>query len=257
MLKYIPLIAVMVAASPASAEQIRVATSADYPPWESVNSAGEMEGFDIDVGNAVCAKIEVECVWTNQAYDGLLPALEAGQYDVIISAISITDERKERIAFSAPYAQAPASFGAVGDMFGEITDEEGLKAALSGKVVGVQGSSIFEGLVENHFPDAEIKTYERADQIVADLGIGRLDAALMETTSWESMSEANTDANLQTFGPQLAFSEYPELGDGIGFGFQKSNTELKARMDEAIAELLADGTIAEFSQKWFGFDATP
>lgn len=259
MLKQLMLMAAVTAvvAVPASAETLRLATSADYPPWESVNSAGDMEGFDIDVGNAVCAKIKVECVWTNQAYDGLLPALEAGQYDVIVSAISITDERKERIGFSAAYAQAPASFGTVGDKLGEVTDRASLEAALSGKIVGVQGSSIFEGLVENHFPDAEIKTYERADQIVADLGIGRLDAALMETTSWTSMAEANADANLKTFGPQLTFADYPELGEGIGFGFQKDNAELKTRVDAAITELLADGTIAGFSQTWFGFDATP
>lgn len=216
-----------------------------------------MEGFDLDVGKAVCKKIEADCVWTNQAYDGLLPALEAGQYDMIISAISITDERKERIGFSAAYAQAPASFGAAGDGFGEITDGASLKAALSDKIIGVQGSSIFEGLVENHFPDAKIKTYERADQIIADLGLGRLDAAVLETTSWASMAEANPNANLTTFGPQLEFSDYSELGEGIGFGFSKENADLKKRMDTAIADLLADGTIAGFSQTWFGFDATP
>lgn len=257
MFKHLTIIAAFAVAMPANAETLRLATSADYPPWESVNSAGDMQGFDIDVGNAVCAKIEADCVWTNQAYDGLLPALEAGQYDIIISAVSITEKRKKRVGFSAAYAQAPASFGAAGDGFGQIADRAGLEAALSGKTIGVQGSSIFEGLVENHFPDAKIKTYERADQIVADLGIGRVDAALMETTSWTSMSEAHAGANLTTFGPQLEFSEYSELGDGIGFGFQKSNAELKARVDTAIAGLLADGTIAEFSQTWFGFDATP
>lgn len=257
MLKHLTLIAAITVALPASAETLRLATSADYPPWESVNSAGDMEGFDIDVANAVCAKIAADCLWTNQAYDGLLPALEAGQYDVIISAISITDERKERIGFSAPYAQAPSSFGASGDAFGEITDRAGLDSAIAGKVVGVQGSSIFEILLTNQFPEAEIKTYERADQIVADLALGRLDAALMETSSWTSMGEANEAANLTTFGPQLTFSEYPELGEGIGFGFHKGNAELQVRIDGAIAELLDDGTIAEFSQTWFGFDSTP
>ncbi|WP_122072448.1 transporter substrate-binding domain-containing protein [Pseudophaeobacter sp. EL27] len=257
MLKHLLVAAAVVAAIPASADTLRVATSADYPPWESVNSAGEMIGFDIEVGQAICAKIKAECIWTNQAYDGLLPALEAGQYDMIISAVSITDERKERIGFSSAYAQAPASFGASGNGFGDIADRPGLQAALAGKAVGVQGSSIFEGLVGNHFPDAIIKTYERADQIVADLAIGRLDAALMETTSWASMSEANAGANLSTFGPQLDFSEYSELGEGIGLGFSKDDADLKNRVDEAIAELLADGTIAGISQTWFGFDATP
>ena len=244
-------------ALPAGAETLRLTTRADYLPWESVNSAGKMEGCDIDVGNAVCEKIQATCEWTNQAYDGLLPALQAGQYDVIVSAISITAERKERIDFSAAYAQAPASFGTIGDTFGEVTDRADLETALSGKTFDVQGSSIFEGLMAAQFPNPEIKTYERTDQIVADLGIGRVDAALMETTSWTSMSQTNADADLQIFGPPLSFSEYPELGDGIGFGFQKGNAELKAKVDAAIAELLADGTISGFSQTWFGFDAIP
>lgn len=257
MLKSISFIAAMAVALPASAETLRLATSADYPPWESVNSAGAMAGFDIDVGNAICQKIEADCQWTNQAYDGLIPALEAGQYDIVISAVSITDERRQRIAFSAPYAQAPASFGTAGEKFADVSDSGDLTSVLSGKVVGVQGSSIFEGLVANNFPDAKIKTYERADQIIADLGIGRLDAAVLETTSWASMAEANPSANLKTFGPQLAFADYPELGYGIGLGFQKSSGELKARVDAAIAELLADGTISALSATWFGFDATP
>lgn len=257
MLKSLTFVTALMVAVPASAETLRLATSADYPPWESTNAAGEMVGFDIDLGNAICEKIEAECEWTNQAYDGLLPALEAGQYDAIISAISITDERRKRIGFSVPYAQAPASFGASGDAFGEIADRQALEAAIEGKTVGVQSSSLFEGLVANHFPEATIKTYERADQIIADLGLGRLDAAVMESTSWTSMAEANPKANLTTFGPTLTFAEYPELGEGIGIGFQKDNTELKARVDAAITELLEDGTVAELSQTWFGLDATP
>ena len=123
----LPLIAglaVALAATPASAETLRIATSADFPPWESVDSDGNMLGFDIDFGNEVCARIEAECEWTNQAYDGLLPALIAGQYDMIVAAISITDERRQSIAFSTAYAQAPAAFAAIGDKFAEVDDQQ-------------------------------------------------------------------------------------------------------------------------------------
>ncbi|WP_029063898.1 transporter substrate-binding domain-containing protein [Labrenzia sp. DG1229] len=242
---------------PARAEVLRIATSADYPPWESVNASGEMLGFDLDVGNAICAKIEVECEWTNQAYDGLLPALVAGQYDLIMSAISITEERKNSIDFSTAYAQAPASFGTLGEGFGEISDKSALQAAIDGKAVGVQGSSIFERVVAEHFPSADVKTYQQADQIIADLKTGRIDAAVMEVSAWDEFGSADKDANLTMFGPLMTYAEYPQLGDGIGLGIGKGNTELKARIDGAIAELLADGTIAKASDKWFGYDVTP
>ncbi|CTQ60805.1 transporter substrate-binding domain-containing protein [Roseibium album] len=242
---------------PAGAETLRIATSADYPPWESVNSSGEMLGFDLDVGNAICARIEMECEWTNQAYDGLLPALVAGQYDLIMSAISITEERKNSIDFSTAYAQAPASFGTLGESFGEISDKSGLQAAIDGKAVGVQGSSIFERVVAEHFPTANVKTYQQADQIIADLKTGRIDAAVMEVSAWDEFGGADKDANLTMFGPLMTYAEYPQLGDGIGLGIGKGNAELKARIDDAIAELLADGTIAKASDKWFGYDVTP
>lgn len=242
---------------PAGAETLRVATSADYPPWESVDSAGNMVGFDIDLGNAVCARIEADCEWTNQAYDGLLPALVAGQYDLIISAISITEERKKKINFSIPYAQAPASFGTIGDRFGAPADKAALTAALAGKSIGVQGASIFENLVNRHFVDTSVRVYQRADEIIADLRTGRLDAAVMEISAWEEFAGANKDFGLTMFGPALTYDAYPELGEGIGFGLAKDADDLKARVDAAIAALIDDGTIAKLSEKWFGYDVSP
>ncbi len=244
-------------ALPASAETLRVATSADYPPWESVDAAGEMIGFDIDVGNAICERIEADCEWTNQAYDGLLPALIAGQYDLIISAISITAERRERIDFSIAYAQAPASFGTIGDGFGDLGDHDALAAAMDGKAVGVQGASIFENLVNTHFGDAETRVYQRADQIIADLRTGRLDAAVMEVSAWEEFAAANDDVALTMFGPLLSYETYPELGDGIGIGLAKGSDELRAEVDAAIASLIEDGTIAALAEEWFGYDVSP
>ena len=256
----LPLIAglaVALAAAPASAETLRIATSADFPPWESVDSDGNMIGFDIDFGNEVCARIEAECEWTNQAYDGLLPALSAGQYDMIVAAISITDERRQSIAFSTAYAQAPAAFAAIGDKFAEVDDTDALNEAISNATVGVQGATTFEGVMAQHFGDATVRIYQRADEIIADLRTGRLDAGLMEVSAWDGFIEANKDIELNMFGPQLTYSTYPELGEGIGIGLQQGADDLKVRIDEAITSMLEDGTISAKSQKWFGYDVSP
>lgn len=256
----LPLIAglaVALAAAPASAETLRIATSADFPPWESVDSDGNMIGFDIDFGNEVCARIEAECEWTNQAYDGLLPALIAGQYDMIVAAISITDERRQSIAFSAAYAQAPAAFAAIGNEHEGVADHAALAAIINDATVGVQGASTFEGLMAQHYGDADVRVYQRADEIIADLRTGRLDAGLMEVSAWEEFAEANSDIELAMFGPTLTYDLFPELGEGIGIGLQQGADDLKARVDEAIAAMLADGTIAAMSQQWFGYDVSP
>ena len=256
----LPLLAglvVALAATPVSAETLRIATSADFPPWESVDPDGTMIGFDLDFGNEVCARIEAECEWTNQAYDGLLPALIAGQYDMIVAAISITDERRKSIAFSTAYAQAPAAFATIGDKYSDVKDREALNEAVNAATVGVQGASTFEGLMEKHFGDANVRVYQRADEIIADLRTGRLDAGLMEVSAWEEFAVANDDIDLTMFGPVLTYDVYPELGEGIGIGLQQSAGDLKTRIDAAITSMLEDGTIASMSQEWFGYDVSP
>ena len=248
---------VALAAAPVSAETLRIATSADFPPWESVDSDGNMIGFDVDFGNEVCARIKAECEWTNQAYDGLLPALIAGQYDMIVAAISITDERRQSIAFSTAYAQAPAAFATIGDKYAEVGDAAALDETINAATVGVQGASTFEGLMAAHFEGADVRVYQRADEIIADLRTGRLDAGLMEVSAWEEFAEANTDIELNMFGPVLTYDVYPELGEGIGIGLQQGADDLKGRIDAAITSMLEDGTIATMSQQWFGYDVSP
>ncbi|MGI9504084.1 MAG: transporter substrate-binding domain-containing protein [Geminicoccaceae bacterium] len=248
---------IALAATSASAETLRIATSADFPPWEAVDSDGNMVGFDVDFGNEVCTRIDAECEWTNQAYDGLLPALIAKQYDMIVAAISITDERRQSITFSTAYAQAPAAFANIGDTYAEVSDAAALNEAVNAATVGVQGASTFEGLMAAHFKGSDVRVYQRADEIIADLRTGRLDAGLMEISAWEEFAEANKDIELTMFGPALTYDVYPELGAGIGIGLQPSADDLKARIDAAITSMLEDGTIAAMSQEWFGYDVSP
>ena len=89
-------------ASAQSTDTLRFGIEAAYPPFESKTASGQLEGFDIDVGNAVCAKMKMKCVLVENAFDGLIPALQARKFDVINSAMNITVKRKESIAFTPP-----------------------------------------------------------------------------------------------------------------------------------------------------------
>jgi octopine/nopaline transport system substrate-binding protein len=241
-------------AGTAMADTLRVGTSADFPPWESVNEAGDVIGFDRDVIDEVCKRIEAECNVTNQAFDGLLPALQVGKFDMVISGMSITEERAEQVDFSNAYAEPPYRFAvAAGSDLTKIEKREDLEAALEGKVIGVQTGSTHEAVVRAHLPKSEPRLYERNEQIADDLNAGRIDAGLLEQSVWEQLMEAR-EGQLSLAGPLLSSADYAEFGNGTAIAMRKGSDDLKKRVDEAVASMLADGKIAELSNKWFGYD---
>src|SRR6478735_198436 len=107
MKRLLTVLSLSLLAGTAFADELRIGTSADYPPWESVDASGNIIGFDKDVGDEICKRIAATCNWQNQAYDGLLPGLQVGKFDLVISGVSINDERSQKVDFSAAYADAP------------------------------------------------------------------------------------------------------------------------------------------------------
>ena len=238
----------------ASATDLRIGTSADYPPWDSVNTDGAIVGFDKDVGDTICERMEMKCAWQNQAYDGLLPGLIVGKYDLVISGISITAERAKQVDFSTAYADAPNQFAVVsGSPIAEAKTVKDLEEALNGKVVGVQTGTTHEAVVLRHMSGSKVQLYDRTDQLADDLRAGRIDAGLMERSAWVPMFKDSTPP-LAYAGPLLSSADYKEFGNGQAIALSKNKPELKASLDKAIAGMLADGTLAGFSQKWFGYD---
>jgi polar amino acid transport system substrate-binding protein/octopine/nopaline transport system substrate-binding protein len=244
------------AVTTASAEELRIGTSADYPPWESVDANNEIVGFDRDFGDELCRRIEAKCTWITQAYDGLLPALQIGKFDAVISGISITEERAKMVNFSAAYADAPNSVISAADAAAtELETSEALLAALAGKTVGVQSGTTHEQVVKAHFEGASHRSYDRPDQIVNDLLAGRIDAAMMETSALEPFINGEQKGKIAYMGPLLTSADFAEFGQGQGIALSKKRSDdLQARMDKAIADMLADGTMEALSDKWFGYD---
>lgn len=241
----------------AAAEDLRIGSSADYAPWESVDASGEIVGFDREFADKLCKRLSLTCTWTNQSYDGLLPSLQVGKFDALISAMSINEERAQMVDFSRPYADAPTGFvGLIDNALTAETGKDDLIAALSGKVIGVQSGTTQEQVVSAHMPDAEVRSYERPEQLADDLRAGRIDVGLMEMSAWDPFLAGGETSGLKRIGPQLSGADYAEFGQGQGIALKKGNTELKARMDGAINEMLTDGTLRKLSDKWFGYDVS-
>lgn len=255
MLKTILLaVSLVLTSGSAWSADLRIGTSADYPPWSSIDTNGAIVGFDKDVGDAVCKRIGANCTWQNQAYEGLLPGLVVGKFDLVISGISITAERAKKVDFTSAYADAPNSVAVLaGSPIAESKSREDLENALQGKTIGVQTGTTHEAVVRKHMGDATVQVYDRTDQLADDLRAGRIDAGLMERSAWESLFK-NSTPPLAYAGQLLSSADYSEFGKGQAIVLAKNKAELKASLDKAISELLADGTVASLSQKWFNYD---
>lgn len=244
-------------ATAATAAELRIGTSADYPPWESVDGSGKIVGFDKEVGDEICKRISATCTWQNQAYDGLLPGLQVGKFDLVISGISINDERSQKVDFSAAYADAPNSIvvGA-GSEAASAKSAADLTKTLAKAAIGVQTGTTHEQVIRAHFPDADVRIYDRPDQIADDLLAGRIDAGLMERSAWEPLVKDRGADKLVYAGALLTSADFPEFGRGQGVAIGKGKTELKGEVDGAIQAMLKDGTIKTMSEKWFGYDVS-
>jgi polar amino acid transport system substrate-binding protein len=235
-------------ASGASAAPLKVSFGAEpYPPFTETNAAGEWQGFEIDFAKALCAEMEVECELAPVAWDGIIPALTSGQVDMIIGSMSITEERKQTIAFSDRYYYTASVFVAAKGS-GIDTSPEGMK----GKILGVQSATTNADYAQQVYIDGvEIKYYNTQDEVNADLAAGRIDIMLADQLAMDVLlkSDAGKDMEQVAVAPQ-----HPAFGEGIGVGVRKEDTELLAKINEGIAALLDSGQYDEIAGKYFDFD---
>ena len=232
-------------------KEIRVGTDATYPPFESVDASGAFVGFDIDILNAICEDIGAKCTFVNQDFDGIIPALLAGKFDVIDSSLSITAEREKQIDFSAMYYNTPPAVVARKDAgIKGVTKED-----LAGKIVGVQSSTTHANYAQQTYTDSTIKLYPSADQFKLDLVNGRLDAVtddIVVLGDWlKTAPEAQECCTLVG-----TVKIVPEIhGLGQGFGVRKEDKDLTALLNKGIADIRANGTYKKINDKYFDFDA--
>ncbi|MDQ0316239.1 ABC transporter substrate-binding protein [Amorphus orientalis] len=243
-------IAMAVVAAPAAAkdwETVRIGTEGAYPPFNTLTSSGELEGFDIDIANALCEKMEVKCEFVTQDWEGIITALEAGKYDAIIASMSITDERKERVAFTNKYYNTPPAL--VVPKGSDIT--EATAEALSGKTIGAQASTTHAEYAEKLFPDADVKLYPTAEEYKLDLENGRLDGAVDDVIVIDEwVKDSGTCCEIVNTLP-IDASIY---GEGIGIAIRKEDQDLVEMFNKAIAEIREDGTYKAINDKYFEFD---
>jgi octopine/nopaline transport system substrate-binding protein len=251
---------------------VKIATEGAYPPWNATDSSGQLVGFELDLAKDLCGRMGVECEVVAQDWEGIIPALQAGKYDVIMAGMSITDERKKVIQFSDSYAATPARFAVLKDSdlasyagkldranLDEVDADEqaaidAMKEAFDGKTVGVQVATTHANFLETYLADTvEIRKYDTQENLDLDLQSGRVDLALASMSYWQPLMNTEKGADFAVIGPGMTGGPF---GSGVGVGIRQEDSDLVELFNQAIAAAKADGTITKLSEQWFGFDAS-
>jgi polar amino acid transport system substrate-binding protein len=208
---------------------VRMGTEGAYAPWNFINDAGEVDGFERAVGDELCARAELTCEWVTNEWDSIIPNLVSGNYDVIIAGMSITDERDEVIDFSEAYTQPdPSSYLA---MSADVDLAGGVIAAQTGTIQAAHVAEMGATLLEFATPD----------ETVAAVKNGEADAVLADASFLAPVAEA--EAELSVVGEVL-------LGGGVAAGVRESDTELRDKLTAAVQSMKADGSLNALIEKW-------
>jgi polar amino acid transport system substrate-binding protein len=235
----------------AQAQQVKVGIAAEpYPPFTSPDASGKWVGWEVDIIDAICAEAKLDCAITPVAWDGIIPSLTSKKIDLIMSSMSITEERKKTIDFSDKYYNTPT--GVVGAKGVEMdATPEGLKD----KIIGVQVSTIHEAYAKKHFGDsaAEIKIYQTQDEANQDLAAGRIDAIQADSIALDAFLQSDQGKGCCEMKGTVA-DDPAVLGEGVGAGVRKEDTELKEKLNTAIKTIRENGKYEEISKKYFDFN---
>ena len=223
---------------------IKVALEGNYPPFNFKDpKTGQLTGFEIDVAKLLAAKLGVKPEFTTTEWSGILAGLGAGKYDVIINQVGITDERKKAFDFSDPYTLSSAQLIVRKDETRQFNSLEDLK----GKKLGLGQGTNFEQKAKA-VPGIDVRTYPGSPEYLADLAAGRIDAALNDSLLVSYILKS-TKLPLKGGSPVGAV-------DQIGIPLHKGNPKFLAALNKALADIKADGSFKQASEKWFGIDVS-
>jgi len=217
----------------ALADTIRMGTEGAYPPYNFVNDNGQVDGFERELGDALCARAKLTCTWVTNQWDSIIPNLVSGNYDTIMAGMSITAEREKAIDFTQDYYPPTASAYAA-----LSADADLKKGVVAAQTATIQAAHIAE-------TGATLMEFATADETIAAVKNGEADAVFADK---DFLAPIVAESDLKFVGPEVP------LGGGIGMGIRKSDSALRTKFNAAIASMKADGTLNTMLKKWFGPD---
>ncbi|MFA5664034.1 transporter substrate-binding domain-containing protein [Castellaniella sp.] len=230
----------------ADAPELKIATEAGYAPFEYRNPNGELEGFDIDIGNELCQRMARKCVWIDQSFDSLIPGLQARKFDLANSTMTATQARKKVIDFTTPLYIVPVKL-----MVRKGSGLQPTAESLKGKRVGVQQGTTMESYANQEWAPkgVTVVSYPSYTNAFVDVAAGRLDATFQEAPTAVDGFLSKPEGADYELSP-MVLEDVAIFNEPIAMGIRKGH-KLKAQIDATLLDMLADGTIQNFAKKYF------
>ncbi|MFM0341531.1 ABC transporter substrate-binding protein [Paraburkholderia fungorum] len=231
-------------------DSIHFGVDPSYAPFESKSADGKLVGFDIDLGDEICKHLHAKCVWVENDFDGMIPALKARKFDGILSSMMVTPKRAQEVSFSDKLYAAQSRLIVKRGSPLQPTAE-----SLAHKKVGVQQGTVEETYAKTYWgpKGVEVIPYQNQDLVYADLKLGRLDASLQDGVQASlGFLKTPNGADYTFSGASLKGADI--LGAGTAIGLRKGDDELRGRIDDAISAIRKDGTYDRLQKKYFDFD---
>ncbi|CAI0753417.1 Sulfate starvation-induced protein 7 [Serratia rubidaea] len=223
---------------------LKVGLEGTYPPFSFQGEDGKLTGFEVDFANALAQHLGVKAKLSPTKWDGMLASLDSKRIDVVINQVTISDERKKKYDFSTPYTVSGIQALVKKGNEGQIAKPEDLK----GKKVGVGLGTNYEQWLRENVQGVDVRTYDDDPTKYQDLRVGRINVILVDRLAALDLVK-KTGNTLAVAGPAFSRQE-------SGVAVRKNNPELLNAINQAIAEMQKDGTLAKISDKWFGADVT-
>ena len=236
--------------TPATAQDVpdpvRIGIEGAYPPFNFVDSAGNLGGFDYDIMSAICEAQDLSCEFVVQAWDGIMPGLLSGKYDLIIG-MGITEERKKTVDFTGKYWTTASRFVGAKDAEYEYTPD-----GLDGVSIGIQRGAFQENYVNEVLVNSIPKVYGTLDEAYLDLQAGRVDLVFASGITHLTFLDSDEGASYAFKGPDYSDPAY--FGDGVGMAVRQGEEALRDTISEGILEIRSNGQYAEINETYFPFD---
>ena len=242
----------------AQAETLRVGMECTYAPFNYRTADGKLTGYDVDVAKGVAeilgAKIDFVC----QKWDGMIPALLANKFDLIVASMSITEKRRKKIDFSGPYRISVGRLvGKKNGNFNLFKADGSVNASgFKGLKIGLGRATTYENWFKAKVPDAEILLYDNNEAMYLDLQNGRTDAIMTNPMkAFLKFLSKEDGAGFEFVSPAIDETEY--FGVGVGVGMRKGNDDLRERINMALKQMTKDGSLEKYALKIFPFAIHP
>ncbi|EJL6400399.1 arginine ABC transporter substrate-binding protein [Vibrio navarrensis] len=231
----------LVSTNVAAQQEIKFAMEATYAPFEYMDENNQIQGFDVDLANALCKQMQAKCSFHNQAFDSLIPALKFKRYDAAISAMDITEARLEQVSFTDAYYDNSAAFVSIA---GKVADQGDLK----GKRVGVQNGSTHQSYLLEQMAGVTAVPYASYQDAFIDMKNGRIDSVFGDTAVVAEWFKKEN--NLAYVGEYVTNAQY--FGNGFGIAVNKDNQKLVADLNAALKAVKANGEYQTIFNQYFG-----